>query len=203
MREVLFLRITVACKTEFVVRWRLATRSSTPLGLEWGRTRSKAAKRSKPITAAAMATNLIFLESAKRIEVQAAQRSAEAPASTDGANLKLQGQSLALTPGASSGCSAMCSFHHKNLRRSLSGFVVAAGRATIQIIKPRMARMGTDKKHPCDPCNPWSKSPSPSQTSRFHSRSALAAERPKLSDPARETHGLQPGRDGRVRWSAG
>src|SRR5437667_10562483 len=32
-----------------------------------------------------------------------AERSAEAPASTDGANLKLQGQSLALTPVASSG----------------------------------------------------------------------------------------------------
>src|SRR5438046_5978610 len=32
-----------------------------------------------------------------------AERSAEAPASTDAANLKLQGQSLALTPDASSG----------------------------------------------------------------------------------------------------
>src|SRR5205823_11298974 len=32
-----------------------------------------------------------------------AERSAEAPASTDAANLKLQGQSLALTPVASSG----------------------------------------------------------------------------------------------------
>src|SRR5438034_10602667 len=31
------------------------------------------------------------------------ERSAEAPASTDGANLKLQGQSLTLTPVASSG----------------------------------------------------------------------------------------------------
>src|SRR5437016_4858194 len=33
----------------------------------------------------------------------AAERSAEAPASPDGANLKLQGQALALTPVASSG----------------------------------------------------------------------------------------------------
>ena len=32
-----------------------------------------------------------------------AERSVEAPASTDGANLKLRGQSLALTPVASSG----------------------------------------------------------------------------------------------------
>src|SRR2546422_9329576 len=32
-----------------------------------------------------------------------AERSAEAPASTDGANLKLQGQSLTLTPVGSSG----------------------------------------------------------------------------------------------------
>src|SRR5438445_290842 len=44
------------------------------------------------------------------------ERTAEAPASTDGANLKLQGQSLALTPVASSG-SAMCSFLHKSLHR--------------------------------------------------------------------------------------
>src|SRR5205807_3015936 len=34
---------------------------------------------------------------------KSANESAEAPASTDGANLKLQGQSLALTPVASSG----------------------------------------------------------------------------------------------------
>src|SRR5947207_15124285 len=38
-----------------------------------------------------------------------------------------------------------CSFHHKNLRPSLSGSVVTAGLATAQRIKPRMARMDTDK----------------------------------------------------------
>jgi len=30
----------------------------------------------------------------------------------------------------------------------------------------------------------------------------MLIERPKLSDPARGTRGLQPERDGRVRWSA-
>src|SRR6266567_4825003 len=41
--------------------------------------------------------------------------------------------------------SATGSFHHKNLRPSLSGSAVTAGLATAQRMRAQMARMGTDK----------------------------------------------------------
>ena len=53
--------------------------------------------------------------------------------------------------------SATCSSNLKNLRPTLSGSALTAGLATARRIKPRMARMGTDQKYPCDPRNPWSK----------------------------------------------
>ena len=58
--------------------------------------------------------------------------------------------SKAPVPSANGGsvqrpCSATCSFHHKNLRPTLSGSAVTAGLATAQRIKPRMTRMDTDK----------------------------------------------------------
>src|SRR5438552_1424856 len=40
---------------------------------------------------------------------------------------------------------------------------VTAGLDTAQRMKPRMARMGTDKKYPRNPRNPWSKIPPPAK----------------------------------------
>src|SRR2546423_1521489 len=58
--------------------------------------------------------------------------------------------SKAPVPSANGGsvqrpCSATCSFHSQNLRPTRSGSAVTASLATAQRIKPRMARMGTDK----------------------------------------------------------
>src|SRR2546423_7352780 len=94
--------------------------------------------------------------------------------------------------------------HHKNLRQSLSGSVLAAG------IKPRMAQMGTHKKYPRDPGNPgnpWSKKSlrqlhgHPLSLSR--PKCACRNERPKLSDGAHEARPLKQERDAPVRCSAG
>src|SRR6266542_4984797 len=54
-----------------------------------------------------------------------------------------------------------------------------------------MARMGTDKKHPRNPRNPWSKNPAANSTSPSHPGRPLAVERPGSATP----------RHGREAWN--
>ncbi len=64
-------------------------------------------------------------------------------------------------------------------------------------------------RHSCDWCDSWAKENAAVPTNDTNENLALLlnleigpAERPKLSDPARGRHGLQPERDGRFRCSA-
>src|SRR2546430_1996584 len=91
------------------------------------------------------------------------------------------------------------SITQKSLANS-NDLAVTAGRATAHRKKPWMPRMGTDKKHPRNPRNPWSKKSSATAVSRSQHGPTHSAERP--SDGGHETRRFEQQCDAAVRWSA-